>query len=291
MQMIDLTNFNERTLFIIGNGFDIAHNIKSSYSDFHDWLLRNRYEEFVLYLEKLFPSLNEGHPLLWKDFEKAIGIYDSKDIHVRFFQGIDNGFYDKETQVRVTERITPYVDMIPKRLIEWARNMEGITCKRKFKGLTNECLYLTFNYTLTLENCYCIPRGNICHIHGCIEDESIIVGHNIRRNPLQEYDNLDNIEQSRRNIVELMNKNEKPVKEIIKKKMDFFNSLNNIKRIIVVGHSLAQVDMPYFIEVTNHINRSCIWHFCWHDPKEESKFKEIIHSSPFSQFVCQTHKI
>ena len=75
--MIDLTDFKEKALFIIGNGFDIAHGIKSSYNDYHDWLLRHQYHEFVAYMESLFPAIENGEQLLWKDFEEAIGIYDT----------------------------------------------------------------------------------------------------------------------------------------------------------------------------------------------------------------------
>ena len=49
--MINLTDFKEKTLFIIGNGFDIAHDIKSCYKDYHDWLLQHDYHEFVAYME------------------------------------------------------------------------------------------------------------------------------------------------------------------------------------------------------------------------------------------------
>lgn len=30
-------------LYIIGNGFDLAHSIKSSYWNFREWLVRNKY--------------------------------------------------------------------------------------------------------------------------------------------------------------------------------------------------------------------------------------------------------
>ena len=291
MNMLDLTDFKEKTLFIIGNGFDIAHNIKSSYKDFHDWLLQNRYDEFVTYMESMFPTIKEGVPLLWKDFEEAIGVYDPKQIHVRYFQGIDSYKYAKETQLRVTERIKPFIDMIPKTLIEWARNIIGFPCEKKFEGLTQDCKYLTFNYTLVLESIYDINPYNICHIHGCIDDEGIIVGHNHRIDPQNEDEKQFNIKMSIRNIVELMNKSVKPVMDLIQKNSTFFNSLYDIDRIIVIGHSMAKVDMPYFVEISKHIKRDCIWHFYWHDPYEQGVFNQLIHNLPFRNFACRIHQI
>ena len=32
---------NDNVLYIIGNGFDLAHDMKTSYEDFHQWLLDN----------------------------------------------------------------------------------------------------------------------------------------------------------------------------------------------------------------------------------------------------------
>lgn len=289
--MIDLTDFKEKTLFIIGNGFDIAHDIKSSYMDYHDWLLQKQYHEFVAYMESMFPDFKEGKFLLWKDFEEAIGRYNPKQIHMSFFQGVDSYQYAKETQLRVMERIKPFVDMIPKTLIEWARNVIGIPCSPKYEGLTQDSKYLSFNYTKVLESIYGINPYNICHIHGCIDDDKIIVGHNHKRNPQDEEDNQLNIKMSIRNIVELMNKNEKPVRDIIKNNIAFFSSLYDIQRIIVIGHSMAEVDMPYFEEIAKQINRDCIWHFYWHDPNELGKFNQIIHKDPFREFSCRLHQI
>lgn len=288
--MINLTDFKEKTLFIIGNGFDIAHDIKSCYKDYHDWLLQHDYHEFVAYMESMFPTIKDGEQLLWKDFEEAIGRYDSKQIHERYFQGVDSCQYAKETQLRVTERIKPFVDMIPQRLIEWARDI-SFPCSPQYEGLTHDSKYLTFNYTKVLENVYGINPCNICHIHGCIDDDKIIVGHNHKRNPQDEDDNQFNIEMSRRNIVELMNKNEKPVMDIIQNNAAFFNSLYDIQRIIVIGHSMAEVDMPYFEEITKHINRDCIWHFYWHATDEQDRFYQLIHNEPFREFTCRIHQI
>ena len=289
--MIDVTDFKEKTLFIIGNGFDIAHGIKSSYNDYHDWLVQNRYYDFVSYMESMFPCIKEGELLLWKDFEESIGLYDPKKIHLKYFQGVDSYQYAKETQLRVTERITPFVDMIPKTMIEWARNILGFPCTKVYEGLAQDCKYLTFNYTMVLESIYGIAPYNICHIHGCKDDDRIIVGHNHRRDPQEEDDNQLNVKMSRRNIVELMNKNEKPVMDIIRKNTAFLNSLYDIQRIIVIGHSMAEVDMPYFEEIAKHINRDCIWRFYWHDPNEQDKFYQLIQNDPFSKFVCRIHQI
>lgn len=290
--MINLTNFEERTLFIIGNGFDAAHGIQSGYGAFRDWLIAHRYMDDVIRLEKLFPETDGNNNLLWKEFEEAIGRYDAERIHCEFFQGVDKGVYDKNTQEKVVKRITPFVKNIPYYMKEWAENMDGIyTVNKVFEGLKPDCKYLTFNYTLVLENNYNIPKWNICHIHGSIEDDKIIVGHNNRKDPTYEYDHNTNREESKRKIIELMNTNVKPVDDLIMKKQSFFNSLWDVTRVVVVGHSLSVIDMPYFQEVARKVGRDCVWHFCWHTPKDETLLKELVKTNTFCNFICRMHKI
>lgn len=290
--MINLTNFDEKTLFIIGNGFDAAHGIQSSYKAFHDWLIAYRYSDDVDYLEKLFPKTVGNTNLLWKEFEEAIGQYDAEKIHNEFYQGIDKGLFDKYSQEKVVRRISPFIKNIPNYMKEWAENMNGIYYFDKaFDGLKLDYKYLTFNYTLVLENRYNIPKNNVCHIHGSIEDDKIIVGHNNRKDPTREYDDKTNRELSKRNIVELMNTNVKPVNELIKNNQYFFNSLCDVTRVVVVGHSLSVIDMPYFREVANKVSRDCVWHFCWHTRNDEALIRLLVKSETFYRFTCRMHEI
>ena len=39
---------DDERLVIIGNGFDIAHGIKSQYKDFRNWVLKNGKDNIVL---------------------------------------------------------------------------------------------------------------------------------------------------------------------------------------------------------------------------------------------------
>jgi hypothetical protein len=288
--MINLSNFEENTLFIIGNGFDAAHGIKSSYWDFHNWLLENRYWEDVSYLERLFPLSDGNIHLLWKDFEEALGQYDADEIHNEFFQGVDNGQLNKDVQERVTERIKPFINRIPKYMKEWAENIKGLNYNKVFDGLNGKYKYLTFNYTLVLEKNYLIPPNHICHIHGSIKDEKIIVGHNHKKDLTYEYNYNTNTELSKRNITELMNTNVKPVNELISKNINFFSSLYDVTKIVVVGHSLSKVDIPYFIEVANRVNPNSIWHFCWHTAKDEELVNKLTWEDPFCRFINRKHK-
>ena len=63
-------------LYIIGNGFDLAHNIKSRYSDFGRFLEENYYG-LKVQSEILYEDTDVS---LWTDFETALGSIDINDI-------------------------------------------------------------------------------------------------------------------------------------------------------------------------------------------------------------------
>ena len=287
---INLSNLNEETLFIIGNGFDRAHNIQSSYKDFRNWLQTNRYQDFVTTLENLFPTTIENEILLWSEFEKALGIYYEGKIHDNYFPGIDTGFLNQEVQLRVPNRIKYYIDSISSCMKQWAEYIDRPIYEKVFSGLSPNYKYLSFNYTSVLEKSYSIPSFNICHIHGCAKDNKVIVGHNQLKGPSSTKCKT-NREGSKNHIIELMNTNIKPVKDIINNNKIFFNTLSNITKVVVVGHSLALVDIPYFEEIARKINPKSRWYFCVHSNEDEMRIQQIIHSYPFSNFLCTSHRI
>ena len=57
----------------------------------------------------------------------------------------------------------------------------------------------------------------------------------------------------------------------------FFSSLNRIKRIIVIGHSLSKVDMPYFEKILEvNSNPKCIeWEVSFHSDASLNKINEF----------------
>lgn len=68
-----------KTLYFIGNGFDIAHEIKSRYRDFRDFMNANKeYDDLVTMLEELYGCTVKD---LWCEFEKALGLITGKAIY------------------------------------------------------------------------------------------------------------------------------------------------------------------------------------------------------------------
>ena len=65
---------NKRSLYIIGNGFDIHHGIKSRYSDFRDYLRKID--------NSLYDLITEYIPISddWSDLEQSLADTDSEQI-------------------------------------------------------------------------------------------------------------------------------------------------------------------------------------------------------------------
>lgn len=78
------------------------------------------------------------------------------------------------------------------------------------------------------------------------------------------------IEDAVSNTEEYFRHNIKQCDEIIKRHRQFFESLKNVKLITILGHSLSDVDLPYFQEIVRHINRpeNVRWQFTLHSDRD-----------------------
>ena len=134
--------------------------------------------------------------------------------------------------------------------------------KEKKYSLDPCCRYLTFNYTDTLETRYAIPASQIAHIHGSrLCDDEYVVGHNNNRNPSEAWDEDGIIfeQKAHENIIKWMNELTKCYHANIAKHRAFFDSLRDVKQIITYGHSMANVDWPYFEEIIKIVGADVPW--------------------------------
>lgn len=275
--IIPVLNKQEKnTLYIIGNGFDLYHGYKTSYHDFHDWLMAHNCDDFVSNMEKMFPTLSGKEYLLWKDFEEALGRFDLLNIHHEFFQGRDDGFYDEIVQKRAVDRIKPILQNIAVFLKDWLLDID-IEKKEKKLSLSSNSLYLTFNYTLLLEKKYNIPDNRILHIHNSLTSNMpLITGH---RHLVSEDDYLGNNyneEKSTQLIANEMNGLYKPVEQLIKAYQHFFNSLKDVSNVVVFGHSLAMIDRLYLNEVQKQIQNNSHWYFVAKDDNGIANYQNYV---------------
>ncbi len=273
----DLMESERSTLYIVGNGFDLFHGIRSSYHDFYNWLKSNGKDDFIAGLEKIYPQKLGDRYLLWSDFEGAIGKYDIPSIFKTFAGDIDT--YDDEQVGEIgCKKVAPYINGILPNILHWAEELDVLGVKQLLT-LPKESLFLSFNYTRILEDVYHIPASQICHIHGSVKGEGkLVAGHDnyFDKNDIDNASFPGYEEKGMMDIADCMNSLWKNPEERIKKYDDFFMKTVGIGRVVVLGHSLATIDKRYFGEIANRADCHCHWHFSKHSPDDENNISAMI---------------
>jgi hypothetical protein len=276
------------SLYIIGNGFDRHHEIPSDYRDFGRYLAavdRDTYRE----VETYFNVDDE----FWWQFEQQLANFDADaaiDYASQFLRSYgaddwsDSGHHDYQYELdRVVKAISK---TLQERFAQWVRQLPFPSLSSRNTAplpLDPNAFYLNFNYTQTLQRTYSIPDGQILHIHGRASDptDSLILGHGWER---MASDSLNHgVEMSEADI-RVVEGNEivdgyfsatfKPTTQIIAHNQTFFSNLKAIRQIYVMGHSLAEVDAPYFDEIIKNIDSASVrWIISYHRNPTDAQAK------------------
>lgn len=281
MLFSDFQKDDSKTLYIIGNGFDLEHKLPTRYSDFRDYLTRNRHEHFVHQLESFFP-LDTGNSL-WSNFEEALGEYDTDWLydyatdHIKIDDYDYPGRYAIDMSEAPSVYVTPSIQSIRTLFSEWIASisLEGIG---KARDLPRNAKYLTFNYNLILEDIYKIPNNNVCHIHGAISKLPLIVGHNNPRSPQCDEEEMSLIQEGQEEIIHNMNYYYKNPPNNINQHKDFFSYLYDIEYIVIIGHSCSYIDWVYFKEVSLHCDPNVKWIFTPYDSNTRKNILDLSKS-------------
>ena len=277
------------TLHIVGNGFDLAHGIASSYADFKDYAWKHGDQYQIGLLETCYPDVNpkNGELYLWSDLERALG---NLDFQAAFEASTDDiqledgheGRYIAQMEDAPEFLLGMMFDAFHRVFEDWVNdidnNVDPIPHLFHFGGGDN---YLSFNYTDTLEKVYGVPRNRINYIHGRRNsNDEIIVGHHavVNANDHLSDDPMVYEYQGYDNITNEVNKQRKLTSDIIANNSEYWQSLGQVDKVMVYGHSLTDVDMDYFHEVAKHVKGVCEWHFSiyYYDPISRKKAVEHI---------------
>lgn len=232
-------------LIILGNGFDLAHNLHTGYKCFECFLSGNNDHKA---LKDVLETLCDKSAL-WTDFEQSLGNM--------------NGEVIKKVRQLLDEAGDPYKNThqwIEGALGNWLiTTIFGEPVRNKYVLDIND-MYFSFNYTHTLEDTYGIPDNNIKHIHGRLfeggEPGNLMFGHENTT-----YENDDS-----KSVAEQVYKN---VSEIITSNSEYFDNLSKmpIDTIKVFGFSYSEIDFPYFKKIC-HILPYAKWEFGYNTDKD-----------------------
>lgn len=282
-------------LFIIGNGFDKGHNLNTSYWDFRKYL-KNIYPDFLRAFEEhyyIYPANDEKaqKELLWNELEKNLANID-EDVIIDDALGIEMNLESGDIGIEDTlyEYFTDeyrYIERLAKYLKQWVRTIK-IRDASPITTLINsnqDAIYITFNYTSVLEIVYGISEDKIIHIHGSLKtkDDDPILGHGNKdrmqkiEKRLQEAEReYDEKEISICKVVnDYYERTYKDVNKYMYKLLDLIKM--DIDEILVIGHSVAGVDIPYFknIDVFTHYKAKWIVYY-FGDNEKQRIYNDLV---------------
>lgn len=287
----DLKGRESSTLYIIGNGFDLFHGLESKYEDFYFWLNANNHKEFSRNIQKVFPKLDTNPNFLWSNFEDAMAEYDLNKLYEVFYVEPENHIWAPEEWKKTADKINSICKDLRPLMKEWAAEIPTNEATPKL-SLSKESWYLTFNYTMLLEDVYDIPKDHICHIHGCAKtDDTILVGHDRQVSVEHIYSDGIEDEYSKREIAKVMNGFVKKKDKMIASNQVFFDSIKKVSHVVVLGHSLSGIDLLYFFRVLNIIQPNSNWHFSKHQGCDENNIDVFVRHDSDNQKRIANHWI
>ena len=66
------------------------------------------------------------------------------------------------------------------------------------------------------------------------------------------------------------------MKDIIDKNLFFFDSLKYIEKVVVLGHSLNEIDMPYICRIRDSISDSSSWIIVCYTDDDRQRAKTVM---------------
>lgn len=260
-----------KKLFIIGNGFDIDHDLPTRYSHFQKYLMKTYPEasEEILVIPQSFimpdggVSYNdvevvsfllyliseaEGWGKKWSNIEDALGKLDYGECFDDDFTKGDNEWHEVYRNSDIAQDISGAVRGIKKYFSNWINTIDlsRTEQKKKFRRLINprEDLFLTFNYTETLEKVY--EAKNVYHIHGK-QGEPLVFGHGNEEDDYDKY--ITRYIGSENYLSGLQMSLKKDTQTVINQYKPLFKMFGAVDEIYSYGFSFSDVDLVYIKEI------------------------------------------
>lgn len=216
-------------VYLLGNGFDLAHGLNTSFVSFRNHLFLK---------QSILLDLFDGYDY-WTNFEENVCKIDHKAYRVL------TSTYGSS----IPNFVQSLYDDVKDELIDFL-DENDFKCKKVFSFNTDD-YFLNFNYTPTLVETYDIEPNQIYHIHGSLFlkkyfglDEDIILGHDSSDYSYNPNLLIGRFQNEYRQFVKYT---VKPVRQIINSApfRKFLDKCKNAEKIIVYGLGYGSVDMHY----------------------------------------------
>jgi hypothetical protein len=277
-----------KILYIIGNGFDIHHGLKTKYTDFYQYVSANNVE-LETQLENYF-NFQVDKNYLWKSFESDLCHFDFKSFYDTYDHTdvLSDNFKPSERfglEDEISAEADDLVQTVRSEFLNWIESVEYPdieSLRDKIIHLREGSTFMNFNYTDTLEEIYGVSKNDILYLHNNANDMSgeLIFGHAENKEHNPKPDDFDDDGYSNRTMftdAEDAARSpfyafQKDTSAALAQHEDFFNNLKDVEEVIVLGHSLGKVDWPYFqklAKVAKHAN----WRISYYSASEKQNMR------------------
>lgn len=286
-------------LYIIGNGFDIAHKLDTQYWNFRTFL-EEKYWEFLLRLESLY----DIHPLdpseygysqeaqehwnkkvgkiLWSEFERFLA---TPDIHsmLDVSESVVGNISLESSNCGILDTMDAYwheeygfIRELQQYVKEWIEQIDlrGVTPRKNALVKNNSDYFFSFNYTRILEDVY--RTEQVLHIHGSVGADAAydpIMGHcnsqeieNRCHLSCEAYETFDEAEASiQKAVANYLREIYKDANHYINLNRDFFARLQSTNHVVIIGWSAGESDLPYLQVIKNAVQTDAHWTVYYYD--------------------------
>jgi len=281
-----------KTLFVIGNGFDLYHGVRSGYHDFHEWLMSNRDWRRFEAIERHFVGID-----LWSNLEENLGKFDCEGCGADWSLATPCAvFINGQVACTVRElnedfdaQLGEWREEMLYGLSEWIKTLRHAGESPKLPIVVSDAQYLSFNYTRTLEDYYGIDPCKVRHVHGLVglPWDCLQLGHDfMAENVLDEGAGNyipEVFDEDRVTPVQQLNdhvrKWRKPVQELIQFNADFWEGLREVSKVVVLGFSMGRVDAPYIRKIVSVVRQDAVWFCSWYGKGEDVKIRRFLTSA------------
>ena len=250
-------------LYVLGNGFDMHYHLQTNTDTFIRYLHKETiYNECTDAFDVM-----AGYGVLWSDFEEDISYIDLNAIEEENLIGPDylsdhesdrdGGIYNMEN----------YLNSIYNAIFSALKNMVdaadrvNLPADKNMKFNIDDAI-ICFNYTSTIEKVAVqLPDKDVLYIHGnAARGSDLILGYNEGKSNYnyRKYSNPEDGDYYCETQAFLI----RDFYESLKKKRqnekleEYLSSLDVIDEVVVYGHSIGKVDIPYFEQIEAKLNPS-----------------------------------
>ena len=282
----------ETQIIILGNGFDVNHGIPSSYAHFKTWLSNND-KHLYDFLERYIDVAGDW----WNDFERSLSEIDVPKL-------ISETPLEKRTRDPklppsfshpASWRLDSVRDAISLKFTEWVKTLDGVEINKKI-DLPEACLYISFNYTDTLERVYGIEEDKIVYIHGkASRGDELIYGHGKSQFEL-EYDVMKKYNLHRSDdffTAGSFGDSESELTSHVSYWQKYIQlglyynvlrpAVSGASNVCVYGLSFSEVDYPYLQWIAEK-NCNLKWRVSWHTEKDKERIENTFRAMRVKEY-------